>query len=119
MVEKEQRRFPRASVQMDISFTDVNANERVVVRGSSVDISASGIFVKSSLFIFKANTILNLTFTLPGKESKITVRGRVMNFAVINERPGMGIEFVDIGEEDRRQIDEYVRERSKESESKE
>ncbi len=80
---------------------------------SSTNISAGGMFLKTER-AHPINSLLELEFSLPGREGVISASARVVRTVPPGNRggydPGMGVEFTDIGAEDAESIREFVRE---------
>ena len=79
----------------------------------SVDLSSGGVFLKADL-LFEPDEEIELQFTLPGSERVIRTRGRVVRTQHGGEgRPaGMGIQFVDLSEDDHAALATFLGEAS-------
>lgn len=69
---------------------------------TSMDISEGGIYI-SAIQIFEENSILELL--IPFKGNKIKVKARV---AYVQPGIGMGLEFIDLNDEQRKSIKELI-----------
>jgi c-di-GMP-binding flagellar brake protein YcgR len=108
MNTKDFREYPRIKINWEVFFTSVDNSEELSIKGSTINISIGGIFLKSKLFIFKEETILRITFEIPKTKKKIQVRGRVMHYTVDDENSGMGIKFIDLKDEDKEILEKYI-----------
>ncbi len=112
----EQRRSRRVPIAIKLrlreSGTDVSASF------DCRDISEGGVFVRSSL-LWDPGERFELRFTLPDAEREIRVNGEVVRaedryllFPDLADRqppaPGMGIRFLDLTDEDRRLIRQFL-----------
>ena len=90
-------------------------SDDVSIKFDTANLSEGGIFVKSSL-LWKPGQVFNLSFTLPGSDKEIKVRGVVARsddkYSIFTEMdssiPGMGIKFVDLSDEDRKIIQDFL-----------
>ena len=76
------------------------------------DISKGGIFLETQSPL-PLGTEMELEFELPGVEETMKVKGRVVRTVMGDtvealRRPGMGLEFIDIGEEEKRKIEKFI-----------
>lgn len=110
---KENRVFGRASISLKISLSE--NSDGISIKFDTANLSEGGIFVKSSL-LWKPGQSFNLSFTLPGFDKEIKVKGVVARsddkYSIFTENdssiPGMGIKFVDLSDEDRQIIKEFL-----------
>lgn len=110
---KENRVFGRASISLKIRLSE--DSDDVSIKFDTANLSEGGIFVKSSL-LWKPGQVFNLSFTLPGFDKEIKVKGVVARsddkYSIFTENdssiPGMGIKFVNLSEEDRQIIKEFL-----------
>ncbi len=107
----ERRASPRATVEAEIGFqSDTN-----FYTGFSEDISSGGIFL-STFSLRPIGDMVNVNFTLPGGHF-ISVDGRVRWIREYNEMvpdtpSGMGIQFENLGADDKNAIDAFVEQRA-------
>jgi uncharacterized protein (TIGR02266 family) len=105
---RELRRSRRKAVRTDIRLGDAWGLGDILL--DSRDLSDGGAFVASDL-LFDIDEELDLEFTIPGGDRTIRARGRI---AWVNRDdtgdsvPGMGLEFLDLSDEDRRALTEFV-----------
>ena len=102
------RRNERAFVRLEVEAWIGDS----VIRTSSRDLSTTGIFIKTDHPAFPGQSV-KLRFNLPGAAAPIEARGEVRN-RILPEgetrlSPGFGVLFRDLGEEERRSIEEYIR----------
>lgn len=113
MSEIEKRRFPRLTVSIKIEYKLFEDKSAPFLVTSTKDISAGGLCLRV-FDQFEVGNILQLRFTLPGLPRFIFAKGRVVWIKELG-RLGkgkafeLGIEFIEIKEEDKKQIGEYVR----------
>jgi uncharacterized protein (TIGR02266 family) len=105
------RTAPRVACDVDIGFqSDTN-----FYTGFSEDISEGGLFI--STYDFRPiGTNIDVNFTLPSGHTVIA-RGivrwvRELNPLHPDQKPGMGIQFVDLPEGDKRAIHEFLEQRT-------
>lgn len=110
---RENRVFGRAQISLKIRLSE--DSDGINLKFDSANLSEGGIFVKSSL-LWEPGQIFNLSFTLPGSDREIKVRGIVARsddkYSIFTENdssiPGMGIKFLDLPEEDRLFIKDFI-----------
>ena len=110
---KENRVFDRTAISLKIRLSE--DSDDVSIKFDTANLSEGGIFVKSSL-LWKPGQIFNLSFTLPGFDKEIKVKGIVARsddkYSIFTETdssiPGMGIKFIDLSDEDREIIKEFL-----------
>lgn len=94
-VSGEQRRYPRFSVEMDVTL----ASDHNFYSGLAENLSAGGVFVATHLVKSIGETI-EFCVRIPESDEVIKGVGEVRWIREYNEasdvRPGMGIRFVDI-----------------------
>ena len=108
----ERRRFPRLTVAAAVDY--VILNKQTPEEGTLIrNISAGGI----CLIVYEnidAGTVLSLSIFLPDNHSYISAKGRVVwkkEFMVSSEqrkRYDVGVEFIEISEEDQKRISKFV-----------
>jgi uncharacterized protein (TIGR02266 family) len=108
-VPAQQRRTPRVELNVEIGLDD-HTNFYV---GFAENVSEGGLFV-ATYKLRPVGTEIALTFVLPN-DCAVQVQGVVRwvrdprDLAASDVPPGMGIEFKDVGTEDRLRIEAYVR----------
>jgi len=109
---QERRKFVRLNASVEVYYTLVGEESEKQEQTVTKDISAGGI----CLIVYepiKIGNILSLRIYLPDNEPFILTKGKVVwtksfNIAGEKERYDVGIEFVSIGEADRKRVDKYV-----------
>ena len=114
-MQQDHRAHKRLPVSLRISLQE--DGEDISVNFSVIDISEGGLFVRSNI-LWEPGQIFFLRFSLPGSDHLISVKGEVARsedkyFLFHDEDtkdpiPGMGIRFVDLSEEDREEIREFI-----------
>ena len=101
----EHREFTRAPMTGSVRFFEWNE----VRSADAVEISASGIFLKTSRLLAEGS-MLTLRLTLPGLKRAFTVLGKVVRTVKggLLAAPGMGVRFMDLQPSDREEILSYV-----------
>jgi len=110
---KENRVFDRTAISLKIRLSE--DSDDVSIKFDTANLSVGGIFVKSSL-LWKPGQVFNLSFTLPGSDKEIKVKGVVARsddkYSIFTENdssiPGMGIKFVGLSDEDRKIIQDFL-----------
>lgn len=110
---KENRIFDRTAISLKIRLSEDSYD--VSIKFDTANLSEGGIFVKSSL-LWKPGQNFNLSFTLPGSDREIKVKGVVARsddkYSLFSENdssiPGMGIKFVGLLDEDRKTIHDFL-----------
>jgi uncharacterized protein (TIGR02266 family) len=100
-----QRRWERAEVSLAV----VCRSQDEVLDDIAKKLGAGGMFIECSR-PSAVGSIVELQFNLPGLEAPIELRGRVASVQECssNQAAGMGIEFLDVEEALRSQMDEAV-----------
>lgn len=104
---RDRRITHRAHIEADIGFQ----SETNFFTGFSGNISNGGIFV-ATWDVLEMGTELTVSFVLPGGH-QVTTRGRVTWVREPREHdseltPGMGVEFEDLGDDDRSAIQAFI-----------
>jgi hypothetical protein len=99
----ERRHGSRVDLFQEISC----AGRGLVVRSSVADLSVGGLFVETLRTPFPAGTLLSVRFSLRPDEPPLVVEAEV-NY--IQERIGMGMRFVGLGEAAQQRIAAFVEE---------
>ncbi len=105
--ESNRRQFKRVTLKTSVNLQS-NTN---FYSGLANDISEGGIFV-ATYNLLPADTEIDIIFSLPDQGEPIRTLVRVMWFREhlpdSDGHPGMGLEFVNLAEEDRRRIVAFV-----------
>jgi uncharacterized protein (TIGR02266 family) len=97
----DHRRFSRKALGVDFAARDGLGAGLLIF--TSADVSAGGAFLKSDLLLEQGEA-LSLEFHLDHRKDPIRVQARVAWVRRFPEPPqpaGMGVEFIDLGEDDR------------------
>ena len=102
---------PRAAKRVKMSASIDMASDSNFYGGFSTDISAGGVFV-ATVYALPVGAEVDLSFTLPSG-AKIEVHGAVRWTREVNDKipdsfPGMGIQFINLNERDRKAIEQFV-----------
>jgi type IV pilus assembly protein PilZ len=97
----ERRRAPRAPVTVRVHYGTIDAMFSEFTR----NVNEGGLFVQTTEPL-EMDEVVVLQFTLPGAETPVQARGRVVR---IEEGVGMGIEFEKLDGSSREAIDVLVR----------
>ena len=105
------RAYQRVSLEAEVTID----SEHNFYYGLSENISEGGLFV-STFQPAPLGSELEITFTLPGREEPMRVRGRVQWVREYSERnrevpPGVGLQFVDVNEEILGVVRRFIRKR--------
>jgi len=108
------RKFSRKAVEFPVKYS--KEKENLNLNANALDLSLGGFFLKTENFL-DLDTLVFLDFTLPNTSKAIQCSGRV---AWINKdiptifqdmiRPGMGIEYKDISDQDLEIVDKFIQE---------
>ena len=101
------RGFPRLGIQVSVDFQPLKA----FTTGKTLDISARGIFVRTTQVLPLGQDIL-VRFALPGVAHPFKAAGRVI-WSSSTDTPqgypaGMGVQFFDLSSEEQGTIEQYV-----------
>ena len=101
----EKRRAPRIPVSLDISCD----TGKDLLSGSLLDLGEGGVFISTPTPLEEGCPV-RLCFHLPELEDSLVIEGTVVwrQDAVSSPRPGMGVRFEGMGEEDRRHLDCFL-----------
>ncbi len=112
---KENRNFPRTPVSMNIRLSE--SGDDMSIKFDISNLSEGGVFVKSSI-LWEPEQEFDLSFKLPGSDKEIKAKGKVARsedtYSIFvpheddSSIPGMGIKFIEISEEDKALIREFV-----------
>ncbi|MCM8801188.1 MAG: PilZ domain-containing protein [Candidatus Omnitrophica bacterium] len=113
MSEIEKRRFRRLTTSIKIEYKLFDDKTAPFLVTSTKDISGGGLCLRV-FDQFEAGSILLFKFILPGLPRFIFTKGRIVWIKELS-RLGkgkvfeLGVEFIEIKEEDKKRIEEYVR----------
>jgi uncharacterized protein (TIGR02266 family) len=112
---RDNRNFKRALISLKIRLTE--SGDDISIKFDTHNLSEGGIFVKSSI-LWEPEQEFDMAFTLPNAEKVIKVKGKVARsddkysiFVPSSEdssMPGMGIRFIDLTDEDKDIIRDYI-----------
>lgn len=103
-----ERRYERRALNVDIILSDRTYPGELIFASS--DISPAGVFLKSDLLL-EVGERFDIQFALPGVGRKIRVEGRIVRAdkgGGSGAEPGMGVEFVNLADEDREEIIKFT-----------
>ena len=105
---KDRRQFPRISEMVDVKYRIAGDLASSWVSVTTTNLSAGGMRFRN-VTPLEPNTQLILQFTLPGTPKPISVNAMViwkeMQASGVSES---GVEFADLKENERRQVDQFV-----------
>ena len=115
MTIEDRRSFPRLAFKVDVQYKSIAQGEQ---KSSSVvfkNIGSGGVCLEM-LEQLEIGTNLELNFFLPESKTPIAATGKVIwikEYLVSGNNKALdtGIQFIEIKEEDRKKIDQYVTER--------
>ena len=107
----EARQHNRIQLMVQVDMT----SENNFYTGLSTNISAGGLFV-AALDLLPFGTLIDLNFAFPSSGKRLQVQGVVRWHREMDERhpevtPGMGVEFINLADEDRRAIEGFIAQR--------
>jgi uncharacterized protein (TIGR02266 family) len=105
------RRHVRRPVRVSVRVRDAGDPTDGEVLFDALDISQGGAFLQSDLLL-EAGAELEVTFAIPGEIRPIRAHARVAwatRTASAKGSAGMGLEFIDLTDADRRRLAEFVR----------
>ncbi len=110
----ERRRSDRTELTVRVDYSTVDELFSEFTR----DVNEGGLFLETDE-IRPAGTLVSMQFNLPGGAEAIQTQGRVVHTTQGDSGSprGMGIEFEELGERERAQIDELIRSLRAESQS--
>ncbi len=101
----------RTNLRMSLLVLRVNGHRDNIFFGYAKDVSRSGMFI-ATVNPRKLGEEFTICFEIPADGSKIVCKCRVVwsrEFdPKLEEKPGMGIEFVDIDDETRAKIENWI-----------
>lgn len=106
--KSDHRAHPRRKVTLPLLVRDSTSQISATIEFDTTDISLGGAFIRSDI-LFEIDETLELRLQLQGKV--LTLRGRVVR--VVREPDegvaGMGIQFLDVGEQDRKLLTDAMK----------
>ncbi|SRR5712692_7031413 len=107
-MDRDKRRFVRKTVKVEFRGQSEEGVGELVFEG--LDLSAGGTFLRSDLLL-EQDEAFSLEFRVPGSVNVIRANARVAwvrRFPKEREQSGMGVEFVEISDEDREVVSRYL-----------
>jgi uncharacterized protein (TIGR02266 family) len=114
-MSRDNRNFTRTPLSMKIRLTE--SGDDISIKFDISNLSEGGVFVKSSI-LWEPDQEFDLSFTLPGQEKEIKAKGKVArsedSYSIFvpqesdSSIPGMGIKFIEISDEDKALIKEFI-----------
>jgi len=95
----------RISSRIPVEMWVEESTERELYFQRSANISTGGIFLENTI-PHPVGTLVSLTFTLPGDDTRLNVRGEIVNTQ--EGELGMGIKFVALDDTARDRIRKFV-----------
>ncbi|MGA9522353.1 MAG: PilZ domain-containing protein [Myxococcaceae bacterium] len=105
---EEQRRSPRKSLQVDFRARDAGGAGQLLFEGR--DLSTGGSFLRSDVLL-EQDEDLTVEFRVPGVPRPLRAQARVAwvrRFPKFDETAGMGVQFIEMVDEDRTLLDDYL-----------
>ena len=110
MADEPKRQYLRHS--LDAKIDVIEGSLGVKLRFEASNVSQGGVFIESDL-LYDEGEVIWFSFTLPGA-MEIRTRGRVVwakkevNEEDPEDRPGMGVEFMDLSDSERAALEGYL-----------
>ena len=108
VVFSRQRSGPRVSINIEVTLT----GSHNFFRGFTEDISTGGLFIATHQF-YPIGTEFNLSLSLEGRElpvvAKVVWIREHSAFMPADAEPGMGLQFVDMTDEQRKIIEDFIK----------
>jgi uncharacterized protein (TIGR02266 family) len=114
-MSRDNRNHFRAPVSMNIRLCE--SGDDISIKFDISNLSEGGVFVKSSI-LWEPDQEFDLAFTLPGQDKEIKAKGKVArsddHYSIFvpeqndSSIPGMGIQFIEISEEDKELIRKFL-----------
>ncbi len=102
----ERRAFERVNLHASVTWS----SETNFYKDFTSDISTGGLFV-ATFKLIPVGTVIDLEFSMPGEDEPVKIKGVVRWIKDCSsgehEQPGMGIEFLNISEEDKVRIERF------------
>ncbi len=108
MVDEGDRRI---SSRIPVEMWVEESTDRELYFQRSANLSTGGIFLENTI-PHPVGTVVALTFTLPGDDTRLNVKGEIVN--TTEGELGMGIKFIEMDEPARDKIRNFVRQAAKE-----
>ncbi len=103
--QPERRRFERAPITAQVEFELTNSSSGPSrIRRHTANISSGGLFISTEEPI-RAGTRMVVRFELPNKKHRVIAVSRV---AYVRRGLGLGVEFLNLDDEDREEIEAYI-----------
>ena len=101
-------RAPRVEYELPVAYSSVSG----FVTDWAVNLSRGGLYINTDKPL-PVDTVVRLLVTLPGAHFPVELKGRVtrinaMGAVAANQSPGMAVEFVDVDDDKRPRIGEFV-----------
>lgn len=116
MTGRNNRTYKRAPISLKITVSE--SGDDYSIKFDISNLSEGGIFIKSSI-LWEPDQKFDLVFKLPNSDQEIVAKGKVArsedkyNLFVSADRdssvPGMGIQFTEISEEDKKIIRDFIK----------
>ena len=106
MTAQNQRTFPRITAAVEVSYECGGGS----FTDQTMDLSARGLYIVTGRPLEIGST-LTVSFNLPGFDHNFRIGGRVVRNRLddaLGSPAGMGIEFLDVDEEDERVLIQFV-----------
>lgn len=107
---RPKREHPRVSVRLDVRVTQIGTESAGELIFETRDLSEGGAFLRSDLLL-DAGDECDLAFELPDAPA-VTLRARARvawtSRQPLRHGPGMGVEFVQIPEEDEQRLADFL-----------
>jgi uncharacterized protein (TIGR02266 family) len=104
----EHRRASRKSLTVEFHAQDAEGAGELLFEG--IDLSVGGAFIRSELLLEQDET-LSVEFRVPGVNRLMRAEARVAwvrRFPEPGQEPGMGVQFLNMSEADRRVLEAYL-----------
>ena len=101
-------RAPRVEYELPVAYSSVAG----FVTDWAVNLSRGGLYINTDKPM-PVDTVVRLLVTLPGAHFPVELKGRVTRVNATgvpgsHESPGMGVEFLDVDDDKRSRIEEFV-----------
>ena len=101
-------RAPRVEYELPVAYSSVAG----FVTDWATNLSKGGLYINTDKPL-PVDTVVRLLVTLPGAHFPVELKGRVtrintMGAVAANQSPGMALEFVDVDDDKRSRIGEFV-----------
>lgn len=101
-------RAPRVEYELPVAYSSVTG----FVTDWAVNLSRGGLYINTDKPL-PVDTVVRLLVTLPGAHFPVELKGRVTRTnapgtPVANQSPGMAVEFLDVDDDKRSRIGEFV-----------